>query len=94
MQPIILKLENKNHFSDYGDGFTPDVDASEFASDMRELGDIDEILLSAALNHIFGRTSAKKSDVAMEPTMVGSSSDRLPVRKTMYLDSRFQTMMR
>ena len=94
MQPIILKLENKDHFSDYGNGFTPDVDANESVSDMRELGDIDEILLGAALNHILGKTSVKRSNVALEPTHIGSSIDRIPVRKIMYLDSRFQTKMR
>ena len=96
MQPIVLKLENKIHFSDYGNGFPPDVLADEFdsASKMRELGDINEMMLSVALNHIFGRTTLQRSSVATKTKMIGSSGDRLPVRNSMYLDSHFQTKIR
>ena len=90
MQPIILKLENKDHFSDYGKGFTPDVKVeSEIERGMRELGDIDELMLSAALDHILGRSPLRKTSVTLDAQMVGSSIDRISVGKGMFFNPRF-----
>ena len=84
MQPIVLKLENANHFSDYGKGFVPDVEEDELEIGMRELGEIDELMLSAALNHIFGENLIQRKNVALKTKIVGSSLDRYPARKNMY----------
>lgn len=58
MQPIVLKLSNKEHFSDYGNGFSPDIDIIEHKFlPMKELGDTEEIMLKTAINDILGKTS-------------------------------------
>ena len=85
MQPIFSKFENANHFSDYGKGFGPDVEAGELEIGMRELGDIDEIMLSATMNHIFGGKSFHRKNISQKTNIIGSSLDRYPARKNMYL---------
>ena len=89
MQPIISKFENSLHFSDYGDGFPPDVPSDEFDFEIEllELGNIDEVMLSDALNHILGIKSLKKKNVATKPKSVGSSLDRFPARKNMFFET-------
>jgi hypothetical protein len=84
MQPIISKFENSVHFSDYGKGFAPDIESDEFELRMLPLGDIDELMLSDALNHILGVKSSQRKAVTLKSKIVGSSIDRNPARKTMY----------
>jgi len=87
MQPIVLKLENKDHYSDYGNGFDPNVLInSEIEIGMLELGNIEELMLSVALDHILGRSSLRKTSVAPEVQMIGSSTD---VGKGMYFEPSF-----
>ncbi len=52
--PITFKIFNSNGKSDYGDGFEPNVEVSEFGWPMYELGDVDEKLLAAAIATIEG----------------------------------------
>jgi C-terminal processing protease CtpA/Prc len=88
MQPIIVKTANAVGFSDYADGFTPDVEESELTSPMKPLGDTDEILLNVALSRVLNipRSRLRKSDnVNIRRDIVGSSIDRTPARKSMYL---------
>ena len=84
MQPIISKFENSVHFSDYGKGFAPDIESDEFELGMLPLGDIDELMLSDALNHILGVKSSQRKAVTLKSKIVGSSIDRYPARKNMY----------
>jgi C-terminal processing protease CtpA/Prc len=96
MLPIVLKLSNSEHFSDYADGFEPDIRMHEKDKlfDMKPLGDIDELLLSTALDHIFGVTKRKRESIGMENErykIIGSSIDRTPVRKNMYIDLSHRT---
>ena len=86
IQPIVLKLENSEHKSDYGNGFKPDIEAEEFDWEMRQLGDTEELMLSAALNNILGGKSPQKKNVSFTPRVVGSSLDRNTTRKNMYID--------
>lgn len=89
MQPIVLKAENVEHFSDYGNGFKPDIPANEFEVGMLPLGDTNELMLSETLNHIFGKTSLLRKTAEKKHQMIGSSVDRTPERKNMYIDHRF-----
>jgi len=89
MQPIVSKFENANHFSDYGKGFSPNLEAEELDLEMRELGDIDELMLSATLDYIFGGKSFQRKNVAQKTNIIGSSIDRYPARKNMFSDFRF-----
>ena len=84
MQPIVLKLSNSEHFSDYASGFKPNVEMEE--SEEIPLGDTDELMLSAALSEIFGGTSSiKREAVRKKYKYVGSSIDRTPARQNMYI---------
>ena len=89
LQPIISKFENSRHFSDYGNGFKPNIESDEFdfEIEMLELGNIDEVMLSDAINHIFGIKSPKRKNAALKPKNVGSSLDRYPARRNMYIEN-------
>jgi C-terminal processing protease CtpA/Prc len=96
MQPIVVKLANVNKSSDYGNGFAPDVEVSEYKTfPLLPLGNTDETMLQTALirmgiltkqspsNTI--RSDAEKSELLpFHP--VSSSIDRTPVRRNVYLD--------
>ncbi len=73
IQPIISQLANSEGFTDYIDGFTPDVRLREidFLDDLKPLGDLSEPLLAEALSMITGsgRLSQKSnmSNSNMQP---------------------------
>lgn len=52
MLPIVFKIYNSAGFSEYDDGFKPDVVAYDLALPMHELGDVEETLLAEALKII------------------------------------------
>ena len=57
MLPIILKISNSEGFSDYGKGFTPDVEINELETKympLKPLGDESEPLLAQAIATIVG----------------------------------------
>jgi C-terminal processing protease CtpA/Prc len=89
MQPIIIKMANVDGFSDYGNGFVPDINVSEFDGDdpLKPLGDTDEVMLKTTINAILGvdtRVVTKKY-TGNEPIVIGSSMDRTPARRNMYI---------
>lgn len=57
LQPIVLKMYNSEDKSDYAEGFDPDKYINEFDSDLKPLGDKDEVLLSAAISDITGKSN-------------------------------------
>jgi carboxyl-terminal processing protease len=64
LQPIVVKVANSAGFSDYGDGFTPDILNEDNSLYIYPLGDERENLLSLALAEItgtapLGRVAAK-----------------------------------
>ncbi len=52
MQPIVLKIVNKNGFGDYQDGLQPTVTWEESLANLGVLGEASEPLLSTALSYI------------------------------------------
>lgn len=56
IQPIVSQFANANNFTDYIDGFNPNIAISEldYLNDLKPLGDAEEPLLSAALALIAG----------------------------------------
>ena len=52
MQPIVLKIVNKDNFGEYTSGIAPTVSLPENLSNLGVLGNVDEPLLSAAINQI------------------------------------------
>jgi C-terminal processing protease CtpA/Prc len=88
MQPIITRMSNSVGFYDYGDGFSPNVEVSEFeGKDLKPLGDTDELMLKTTLNTIFGIDTkvATTKHIDNKPIFVGSAMDRTPVRRNQYI---------
>ncbi len=52
MQPIVLKIVNKDNFGDYTSGIAPTTLLPENIGNLGILGNIDEPLLNAAINQI------------------------------------------
>jgi C-terminal processing protease CtpA/Prc len=94
MQPIVVKVANKNLESDYGRGFAPDIKVNENSGGhpFKQLGDTEEIMLKAALAHLFWRRStparatSRNYDTRGDAKMLWSSKDRTPARKNMYVE--------
>lgn len=61
IQPLVFKSANAEGKSDYIDGLHPDVEFSENLENLGILGDPSEPLLQAALNHLQGKSQAKKT---------------------------------
>ena len=52
MQPIVLKIVDKNGFGDYTDGISPTTSLPENLNNLGILGNVDEPLLNVAINQI------------------------------------------
>jgi C-terminal processing protease CtpA/Prc len=63
LHPIISKISNKAHFSDYSGGFAPTFPCVETNQDhLYELGDINEFMLKQVLNYIlYGQPVTSRS---------------------------------
>ena len=86
MQPIVMKLSNSQRFSDFTDGFIPDIDISEWEDDdIKPLGDIDELLLATTIDDIFGIPRPKRANVGKRIEFIGSAIDKTPARENMYI---------
>ena len=59
MQPIVLKIANKDGFADYADGLEPDTATDEDIKNLGTLGDEKEPLLATALNLLLGTGKLK-----------------------------------
>jgi C-terminal processing protease CtpA/Prc len=90
MQPIIMRMSNAAGFYDYGDGFIPNVEVSEFDGEdliLKPLGDTAEVMLKTTLNAIFGVDTKvlTTKHTGNKPVFVGSAMDRTPVRRNQYI---------
>ncbi|MFT4224530.1 S41 family peptidase [Dysgonomonas sp.] len=91
MWPIIFKTHNKDMESNYAAGFSPDIELNELSpllsegKPLKNLGDENEVLLSAALSAIRGETKSEVKSVA-SPLFIeqGSSLDRKQGSYKMY----------
>lgn len=52
MQPIVLKIANKNNFSDYTNGLQPSISQLEDLNNLGVLGEESDPLLNTALNYV------------------------------------------
>lgn len=84
MQPIIVRFTNAQGFSDFTNGFTPDVTASENPLQTRPLGDTDEYLLNIVLNEIQGN-SLRSNNVNLKMNVIASSIDMYPLRRNTFI---------
>ncbi|TYP71712.1 S41 family peptidase [Aquimarina intermedia] len=83
IQPLVLKSVNSVGFTDYFQGFSPDIEVTEDYSNLGTLGDPNERLLQTALNNIQG---AKISYQNTYLKTVGESKMTSPTYHRMYKD--------
>jgi C-terminal processing protease CtpA/Prc len=93
MQPIVTKSFNALGRSDYSTGFKPSIEVKEYTNEVwKQLGDVNESLLSAAIGRITGagriatRSNAPTYELnsSIERKAAGSNMffpDRLPARQ-------------
>ena len=90
IQPLIFKSANADGKTDFVDGLFPDVTIEERLSDYGVLGDPNEPLLKAAINHIFGNQQETASAFAKraEETFryFGEKGMKEPTFQRMYTD--------
>ena len=86
IQPLIGRNENANGFSDYTDGFTPDILLSEDLSNLGVLGNLDEPLLAKAISEITGVTAKMDFTVDMPVELISSSKMFTKTKDNMFMD--------
>jgi len=87
MQPLVLKVVNRDGFGDYQLGIQPDIDASEDLITTRPLGDTTEPFLATAISHI--TTYARPIPSLTEKIFYQPINDAKglnPLKSEMYLD--------
>ena len=87
LQPITLKIANKNGVSDFVNGFSPDYPAEEDIAQLLPFGDENEPMLKAAINAINGIPQTK-SYVPGLFEKVADSKDFKPHAKEMYFEGK------
>jgi len=76
MQPIVLKVYNSQNQSEYGEGFTPDIQNKDNDVYLYPLGDVRENLLSVAIEQITGIPAVgRKAEIAGKE-LIGHSLDK------------------
>ena len=86
MQPIVLKIVDKNGFGDYTSGIAPTTPLPESMDDLGILGNPSEPLLNAAINQIIGSgrpTPSRPSNLQRDFADLKSLS---PLRTEMYIE--------
>ncbi len=86
MQPLVLRSLNSKGETDYFSGFAPDIELKEKREALGILGDENEPLLKAALDHIQGNASrySKSSGIPLELDYAGDSKMFSPIYERMY----------
>lgn len=84
--PIVLKYFNKDHQSDFTQGFVPNCPVEDDYS--YQLGDIREGLLSIAINQISGLQFSKAKSAPVNRVMLKSSIDFKPVRDGLIIKNK------
>lgn len=88
LQPIVLKVSNSLNQSDYVNGFAPAVTVQEDISDLKPLGDVNELMLKTAINYLNG-VSASSRKKGLNINKVADSKDFVPHSREMYLDKNY-----
>ncbi len=74
MQPLVLKSINSAGFTDYFDGFNPEIAIEEEYANLGILGDTNEPLLSAAIDDILGNANRQKNQNVIHLEDIGNSN--------------------
>jgi C-terminal processing protease CtpA/Prc len=90
MQPIVVKIANKDGVSDFVDGLPPTVSVSENIANLKAFGDTSEIMLKTAINYINGiSTSANANNLKSSKFMpLINSKEIRPFGQDMYIDPK------
>lgn len=89
MQPLVLKMANKNGYTDYENGLSPDIFYKEDILNLGKLGDPTEPLLSLAIDDIIKRKriqTKRKFSIKLEYQKIGESNMLSPTYQKMYID--------
>jgi len=86
MQPLVLKVVNKDGFGDYQTGIEPDIAVSENLADIKPLGDINELFLSTAISNITNGFAKPAFQTQMFYQPINDTKGLNPLRTEMYLD--------
>ena len=86
MQPIVLKIVNKNGFGDYTAGISPTTSLPENLNNLGVLGNLDEPLLNAAINQIIASGKMLPQVPSYIERDFTDSKAINPLRSEMYLD--------
>ena len=76
-------MANSQDFSDYADGFAPNIEIHEADSfeDMKPLGDANELLLRSAINYLLGKELPgrmdRKTPILFEPPKTHAFEDEM-----------------
>lgn len=86
MQPIVLKIVDKNGFGDYQDGLNPTIPLEEDFADLGVLGNSDEPLLSTALGYISANGRMMRQQPERTFKYFKDAKQMRPFGTEMYLD--------
>lgn len=84
IQPLIFTTANADGVTGYINGLYPDVPLEERLRNLGTLGELDEPLLEAAINDLFGRS--RLPDLGPHLKVIGESSMNDPAYQRMYVD--------
>jgi carboxyl-terminal processing protease len=87
MQPIVLKIINKDGFGDYQDGLTPTFSLKETLSTLGTLGNESEPLLSLAIAKITGSGKIANPNSGKQFITLSDSKAIDGLRNQMYLET-------
>ena len=88
MQPIVLKIVNKDNFGDYTTGISPTTLFQEDAGSLGVLGNNDEPLLNIAINQITGSGKISSQVPLATARNFTDSKSINPILSEMYLDNK------
>ena len=88
MQPIVLKIVNKNGVGDYTAGITPDHELFEDMEMLGVLGDSDEKLLNKAITLITGSGRMTNQPTEVKQRDLTDSKALQPLRSEMYVEMK------
>jgi C-terminal processing protease CtpA/Prc len=86
MQPLTLKIVNKDGFGDYQSGLSPTFLKTETVSNLGVLGNQSEPLLSLAIGKITGTAKVMKNTLEVDFQFFSDSKSGSRIKKEMYLE--------
>ena len=87
IQAIIGRVENAVGFSEYTDGFTPEIELAEDVLNLGILGDLNEPLLARAIEDITGVSGKRDFSVRMPAQPIADSDSFSPNKDLLIMDN-------